>query len=115
MKKILSLVVLFTALSVVACKNEKKGDKAETKTDAPQKVEDPAKSSGAQTAAAVTAHSCSADCKDGNHAYAHNQVGHTCTDACGAAHVCKDQCKDGKHVYAHGEAGHTCTEDCMKS
>ncbi|MDZ4796454.1 MAG: hypothetical protein SGI83_19460 [Bacteroidota bacterium] len=113
MKKILSLTVLFAALGFMACNNEKKGDKADVKTDKPQKVEDPSKPAEAQTAV-TKIHSCGADCKDGNHVYAHNQVGHTCTDVCGAAHVCVAKCKDGQHEYVHGESGHTCTDDCTK-
>lgn len=112
MKKLFSLMVLFAAISFTACNNEAKGDKADAKTDASQKVENtPA---AAQTASLVKAHVCGADCKDGNHLYAHNEVGHTCTDACGKAHVCGAECKDGKHLYAHGESGHTCTEECAK-
>lgn len=113
MKKILSLLVIFAALSITACKNEKKDDKSPSQPDAAQKVEDPSKPAQAQTAA-VVAHACGADCKDGQHAYAHNEVGHTCTEACGTAHVCGTKCKDGKHEYAHGEAGHQHTEECMK-
>jgi hypothetical protein len=112
MKKLLSLMVLFAALSFVACNNEKKGDKADVKTDT--KVEDPSKPAEAQTASLVKAHACGAECKDGNHVYAHNEVGHTCTDACGTTHACGTKCKDGQHTYAHGESGHTCTDDCTK-
>jgi hypothetical protein len=114
MKKLFSILVLFAALSVVACNSDKKGDKAETKTDTPQKVEDPAKPAEAQTASLVKAHSCGAECKDGKHMYAHNEIGHTCTEACGKAHACTAECKDGNHRYVHGESGHTCTEDCAK-
>lgn len=113
MKKLLSLMVLFAGLTFVACNNEKKGDKADAKTDAPQKVEDPAKPAEAKTASLVKAHSCGAECKDGKHAYAHNEVGHTCTDVCGTSHVCVATCKDGQHTYAHGDAGHTCTDACV--
>ena len=30
------------------------------------------------------------------------------------AHVCTDACKDGKHAYACGEKGHTCSAECHK-
>jgi len=109
MKKLFSSLVLIGALSFVACNNEKKADTAE-KTDGTEKVE----TSIAPAAMAVTAHVCSAECKEGNHMFAHNEVGHTCTEACGAAHVCTDKCTDGNHMQAHGEVGHTCTEDCAK-
>lgn len=29
-------------------------------------------------------------------------------------HVCSDKCEDGNHFYAHGEIGHICTDECMK-
>ena len=112
MKKLLSLMVLFAGLTFVACNNEKKGDKADAKSDT--KVEDLAKPAEAQTASLVKSHSCGAECKDGKHAYVHNEVGHTCTDMCGTAHVCVATCKDGQHTYAHGDVGHTCTDDCTK-
>ena len=115
MKKLFSSLAIVAALSFMACNNEKKDDKAETKTDAPQKVETPGAASSATTAVAVTkAHVCDANCKDGQHVYAHNEVGHTCTAACGNEHACTAACKDGSHTYAHGEIGHTCTEACMK-
>ena len=116
MKKLLSSILVAGALLFVACNNDKKADAA-TSTDTPQKVEDPSKAPAAATPAAfaVKAHACGADCKDGKHAYAHGDVGHTCTEACGAAHACTAACKDGQHSYVHGEAGHTCTEACMKS
>ena len=116
MKKLLSTILVAGALLFVSCNNEKKADSATT-TDTPQKVEDPSKApaSPATAAFAVKAHSCGADCKDGKHVYAHGDVGHTCTEACGGAHACTAACKDGAHAYVHGEAGHTCTEACMKS
>lgn len=110
MKKFLSSLVLIAALSFVACNNEKKADSAE----ATDKLETPA-APATPVAMAAVAHVCGTDCKDGNHMFAHNEVGHTCTEACGAAHVCTDKCADGvNHMYAHGEAGHTCTEACTK-
>jgi hypothetical protein len=115
MKKLFSLLVVFAALSFVACKSEKKSDKTDAKSD--EKMESSTKpGDGMTTAAFVTkAHVCTAACKDGNHVYAHGDVGHTCTEACGmAAHSCTEKCKDGNHFYAHGETGHTCTEECMK-
>ncbi len=115
MKKLFSLLALFAALSIISCNSEKKDDKADAKTDAPQKVETPGTPAQAQTAsAAVTAHVCGAECKDGNHLYAHNEVGHTCTDVCGTTHNCGTTCKAGEHIFAHGESGHTCTEGCTK-
>ncbi|MBK6383547.1 MAG: hypothetical protein IPP02_02235 [Chitinophagaceae bacterium] len=115
MKNFFPLLLLFAALSVVSCNNEKKEDKADAKTDAPQKVETPGTPAQAQTAsAAVTAHVCIAECKDGTHLYAHNEVGHTCTDVCGSPHNCDPTCKAGNHTYAHGESGHTCTDMCIK-
>jgi hypothetical protein len=66
-------------------------------------------------------HVCSADCKSGQHAYAHGEKGHTCGDACKkmhhsqtTEHKCSADCKDGKHAYAHGEKGHTCGDACKK-
>ena len=115
MKNFFPLLLLFAALSVISCNNEKKEDKADAKTDAPQKVETPGTPAQAQTAsAAVTAHVCIAECKDGTHLYAHNEVGHTCTDVCGSPHNCDPTCKAGNHTYAHGESGHTCTDMCIK-
>ncbi len=32
----------------------------------------------------------------------------------GKEHVCTAACKDGQHAYAHGEKGHVCTEECHK-
>ena len=29
-------------------------------------------------------------------------------------HVCTAACKEGHHAYAHGEKGHTCTQACHK-
>ena len=112
MKNFFPLLLLFAALSVVSCNNEKKEDKADAKTDAPQKVETPGTPAQAQTA--LTAHVCIAECKDGTHLYAHNEVGHTCTDVCGSPHNCDPTCKAGNHTYAHGESGHTCTDMCIK-
>lgn len=113
MKKLLSSFLVVGALCFISCNNDKKADAATTE---PQKVEDPAKPAEAPKAAVFAAkvHSCTADCKNGNHAYAHGDVGHTCTEACGSAHACTAACKDGQHTYVHGEAGHTCTEDCLK-
>ena len=113
MKKLLSSILVVGALCFVACNNEKKADAGTTTT--PEKVEDPAKPAESATSAlfVAKAHACTADCKDGNHVYAHGDIGHTCTEA-GAAHACTDKCKDGSHVYAHGENGHTCTADCAK-
>ncbi len=113
MKKLLASLVILAAFSFAACNNEKKAD---TTTDTTEKVENPAKAAESMTTAAFVAkaHACGPDCKDGSHVYAHGDIGHTCTDACGNAHTCTDKCKDGKHTYAHGESGHTCTEDCAK-
>lgn len=113
MKKLLSSILILTALSFMACKDEKKEDK----TDAPstEKVEaTPTPSTTTTAVAAAIAHTCGANCKDGNHTYAHLEVGHTCTEACGTAHTCGADCKDGNHKYAHGENGHTCTDACLK-
>src|SRR5688572_15529968 len=111
MKKLFSFLILFAALSLIACNNEKKADKSETKTE--EKVDDGTKTQSTPAAFQAKAHVCGPDCKDGNHVYAHGDVGHTCTEACGKTHACTDACKDGKHVYAHGEVGHTCTDACM--
>lgn len=87
MKLILTLF-LFTALAgATACKNEKKEDKpapaeTETKTPAPQKVDPGMKES---TRGEFKVHSCT------------------------------ENCKDGQHVFVHGEDGHTCSEECMKT
>ena len=113
MKKFFSILMVFAALSFIACNSDKKSDKADAKTE--EKAE--TKGSESMKAAAFTAkaHACTAECKDGNHAYAHGDVGHTCSDACNmSSHTCTDKCKDGNHAYAHGETGHTCTEDCLK-
>jgi hypothetical protein len=113
MKKLLSSLFILAALGFVACNNEKKDDKADA--DGKEKIETPAAPASPAGLTAAVAHVCTDACKDGNHSYAHGDVGHTCTEACGAAHVCTDNCAGGAtHVYAHGEAGHTCTEDCMK-
>ncbi len=112
MKKLPFLLVLSAALFFTACKDEKKADNADTTTQ--EKVDDPSKAAESAKAFAVKAHACIADCKDGNHVYAHGDLGHSCTDDCGAAHACTEQCSTGAHVYAHGESGHTCTEDCLK-
>ncbi len=111
MKKLLSSILILAALSFTACKDEKKDDKTDATT--PEKVEATTQPAAAQTAGAI-AHVCGAECKDGNHVYAHTEVGHTCTDACGTAHTCGADCKDGNHLYAHGESGHTCTDACVK-
>ncbi len=110
MKKLLSSLVLVAALSFVACNNEKKADTAETK-DGTEQMDAP--TAPAAMMAAV-AHVCTDKCTEGNHMYAHNEVGHTCTEACGAAHVCTEKCSEGNHMYAHGEAGHTCSEECTQ-
>lgn len=113
MKKLLSFLLIIAALGFVACDSDKKTDK--TEAEGTEKVETPAAPATPTGVMAAVAHVCGADCKDGNHMYAHGKVGHTCTEACGAAHTCTDKCADGaNHVYAHGEAGHTCTEACMK-
>ncbi len=114
MKKLFYSLFIIAALGFIACSNEKSGDKADTGSE--QKVDDPAKAaeSVAPAAFAVKAHACTDACTDGNHSYAHGDVGHTCTDACGSAHVCTDKCADGtNHMYAHGESGHTCTDACV--
>lgn len=112
MKKLLSSLFILAALSFVACNNEKKDDKADTTE---QKIDAPATPATPAGLTAAVAHVCTDACKDGNHMYAHGDVGHTCTEACGTAHTCTDKCAGGaNHVYAHGEAGHTCTEECMK-
>lgn len=114
MKKVLPLLAFAAFLTFAACNNEKKTDDATT--ESADKVEDASKSqeSPASTAAfTVKAHVCGADCKEGNHAYAHGDIGHTCTEACGmAAHSCTEACKEGNHAYAHGDVGHTCTDAC---
>ena len=53
MKNFFPLLLLFAALSVISCNNEKKEDKADAKTDAPQKVETPGTPAQAQTASAA--------------------------------------------------------------
>jgi len=112
MKKLLSSLLIVAALGFVACDSDKKTDKAEV--EGTEKVETPGAPATPAAVMAAVAHVCGSDCKDGNHMYAHNEVGHTCTEACGAAHTCADKCKDGaNHKYAHGEAGHTCTDACM--
>lgn len=112
MKKLLSSLLLVATLGFVACDSDKKTDKADA-TEGAEKIETPA-APATPAAMAAVAHVCGADCKDGNHIFAHNEVGHTCTKACGVAHGCTDKCVDGNHMYAHGEAGHTCTEECTK-
>lgn len=113
MKKLLSSLLIIAALGFVACDSDKKTDK--TEAEGTEKVETPGAPATPTGVMAAVAHVCGADCKEGNHTYAHGEVGHTCTEACGAAHVCTDKCANGaNHVYAHGEAGHTCTEACMK-
>lgn len=113
MKKLFSLMAFAAFLSFAACNNEKKTDDAAGEMK--EKVTDPSMTSKSVSAAMFTvkAHTCGPDCKDGNHVYAHGEIGHTCTEACGmSAHSCTEACKDGNHVYAHGEIGHTCTEAC---
>ncbi|MEO5945708.1 MAG: hypothetical protein ABIP79_02750 [Chitinophagaceae bacterium] len=114
MKKLLSSLLIIAALGFVACDSDKKTDK--TEADRTEKIETPASpASPTAVMGAAVAHVCNADCKDGIHMYAHGDVGHTCTEACGTAHICTDKCTGGaNHVYAHGDAGHTCTEACMK-
>lgn len=113
MKKLLSLLLVAGVLGFAACKDEKKADKTEATT--PEKVETVTAPSTPAAASFAVAHSCGAECKEGNHNYAHNEVGHTCTEACGTVHACGANCKDGNHSYAHGESGHTCTDACLKS
>lgn len=75
------------------------------------KTADNKNSSDPKTAAVsgdVKVHTCTAACKDNNHIYQHNEIGHTCSSDCGKPHVCSDQCRDQTHVYAHGEVGHYC-------
>ncbi len=91
---------LFVFLAIVisfSCNNEKAETGKETNVPG-----------GKTVSAKVKAHECTAACKDGNHSFMHNEVGHTCSSDCGTPHVCGDQCKDATHVYAHGEVGHYC-------
>lgn len=110
MKKLLSLFAITTALFFAACSNDKKDDK--TKAEGTDKIETGVKESPKAT---LAAHVCTAECKDGNHVYAHGEEGHTCSEACLKTHVCTEACKDNNHAYAHGEKGHTCASvDCGK-
>jgi|GEM_PF-987498 len=115
MNKLRSLLAITVMLSLVACNNEKKDDKA--KTNGADKIESTVKDASS-AATQLVAHVCTDQCKDGNHLYAHGEEGHTCSEAClkdrAKAHVCTDKCKDGNHKYAHSEEGHTCTEECAK-
>lgn len=106
MKKMFMALASAALFFVVSCNNEKKDDKA--KQDEPVKTENTAKEAPAKAAA----HVCTDQCKEGNHAYAHGEEGHTCTDACMKDHSCTDKCKEGNHAYAHGEKGHACTDEC---
>lgn len=114
MKKLFSLVAFAAFLSFAACNNEKKTDDAAGEVK--EKVSDPSMTSETPVSAAIFSvkpHTCGPDCKDGSHVYAHGEIGHTCTEACGmSAHSCTEGCKAGNHQYAHGEIGHTCTEAC---
>ena len=75
------------------------------------------------------AHVCTDACKDGKHAYACGEKGHTCSKECMAKHaekgheghghamkehVCTDACTKEKHAYACGEKGHSCSAECHK-
>ena len=91
MKKLLSSLLIIAALGFVACDSDKKTDK--TEAEGTEKVETPGAPATPTGVMAAVAHVCGADCKDGNHMYAHGEVGHTCTEACGAAHTCTDKCK----------------------
>ena len=87
MKQILTLFLFTALIGATACKNEKKEDKpapteTETKAPAPQKVDPGMKES---TTGEFKVHSCT------------------------------ENCKDGQHVFVHGEDGHTCSEECMKT
>jgi len=74
MKKIFFSFLILAAISLTACKDNKKADEAKT----PEKTE--------EAKPAVVAndkdHVCTDKCKDGNHIYAHGEKGHTCTEAC---------------------------------
>lgn len=84
MNKILSTSLFCMLLAFTSCKDEKKEEKPAEKSTAPatQKVETGVKESPASTL---------------------------------KIHTCSEQCKDGNHVYVHGEEGHTCSEECMKT
>lgn len=98
MNKLLSVFLLMGFFTLASCNNEKK------------QVNTPETKNGAVQASAkdIKTHECTAACKDGNHLYIHNEIGHTCSTDCGRPHVCAGQCKNGSHVYAHGEVGHYC-------
>jgi hypothetical protein len=123
MKKICIALLAVGLTGMIACKGkaeaEKKAEDTQKEAIGPTKVDDAPNPANA-TMTAEKEHACAADCKDGNHVYAHGEKNHTCGDACkkdGAMmhdHKCADQCKDGKHVYAHGEKDHACGEACSK-
>ncbi len=115
MKNLFSLLAFVAILTFAGCTNDKKDDKAEAIPNTSDNAVNPETPAGTLAAAFVAKpHVCAADCKDGQHVYAHGEIGHTCTAACGTEHVCTDKCKEGVHMYAHGENGHTCTEECAR-
>jgi len=89
-------ILLFAAMMAVSCKSK----------TADNKVPGDAKTTTVSTE--VKVHTCTAACKDNNHLFQHNEIGHTCSSDCGRPHVCSDKCKGQTHVYAHGEVGHYC-------
>ena len=83
-------------------------DKAKASADAKHAEEagaDAAKPAGccAGKSSASSCHGAKAEGHGKAHEHAH---------ASAKEHVCTDACKDGAHAYACGEAGHTCSEAC---
>jgi hypothetical protein len=98
--RIVLVFLAFLYVTGTSCNNEKKTDKTET-----EKKETPVQA----VSAVVKPHECTTACTKTSHVYVHNEIGHTCSSACGKTHICSDNCKGAAHVYAHGEAGHYCT------
>jgi hypothetical protein len=121
MKKLMIALLAIGFTGMIACNNKADADKkadGEKKENTTTTIAPDAKDAGTTTVADKE-HACGAECKDGNHVYAHGEKDHACGDACkkdGAAneHKCGAECKDGNHVYAHGEKDHACGDACMK-
>ena len=96
MKPVLNLVTLLLAATLFSCTSSGEEKSASGgKTDA-------------ETSGVVKVHQCTETCKAGEHQFAHNEVGHTCSSDCGRPHQCAEQCSGDTHVYAHGEVSHYC-------
>jgi hypothetical protein len=89
------VLLLLAALLSVSCNNA--GEKNEAGDKKVTAVSDE-----------IRVHACTEACKAGQHQFAHNEVGHTCSSDCGRPHQCGEKCSGDTHVYAHGEVSHYC-------